>query len=169
MKVKPLSQRDWDQLLVLASGFLTLTGGNVELAMAKAIEAHARLIDSVKKGRITARLGKGTARLVVPEDGGLALQLEAVERTTPGPVPAREEAPAPARPRGPGPGVVVASIVPPPPETASPPGPAPRPPPPVEDGPTFPDVSFEVFERPSSHGSDSSSRDDATPMDAIDE
>jgi hypothetical protein len=181
-KVKPLSQRDWDQLLVLASGYLTLTGGNIDLAMAKAIEAHARLIDSVKKGRITTRLGKGTmVQLVVPEEGGLALRFEVPERATPLPAPSREEqarevqpreaappAPEPLTGEGKLPGVVVASLAtpvalaPPPPLEPTPPM---RPPPPTEDPPTFPDVSFEVFERPSSHGASAASREDAGIMD----
>jgi hypothetical protein len=159
MKVKPLSQQDWDQLLVIASGYLTLTGGNLDQAMARAIEAHARLIDSVKKGRITTRLGRGTVRLVVPEEGGLALAFEGQERApTPAPPPPRGSVPAPvaARPD-------LSGIAPPPPLEPTPP--LLRPVPPAEELPAFPDVSFEVFERPSSHQKDQKKREDAGIMD----
>jgi hypothetical protein len=166
MKVKPLSQQDWEQLLIIASGYLTLTGGNLDLAMARAIEAHARLIDSVKKGRITTRLGKGSVRLIVPEEGGLALAFDAPERAvTPPPVPTREAGarPAPSTTTG-GPGVVVAAITPLPPPL-EPTLPMVRPMPPAEDLPSYPDVSFEVFERTPSTHTTAGRVDDASTMD----
>lgn len=76
-KVRPLAQRDWDQLLVVASGYLSLTGGDLEAAMARAIASHAALIEAVKVGRIRAELPRGTVSLFVPPDGGLALAFDA--------------------------------------------------------------------------------------------
>lgn len=75
-KVRPLTQRDWDQLLVVATGYLPLTGGDLEAAMARAIASHAGLIEAVKRGRIKAELPRGTVSLFVPPDGGLALAFE---------------------------------------------------------------------------------------------
>ncbi|MCA9494336.1 MAG: hypothetical protein KC621_30630 [Myxococcales bacterium] len=77
MKVRPLQQQDWDQLLVVASGFLPLTDGDLVKAMTRAIAAHAELIEAVKAGTIEAELSRGTVRLFVPEDGGLALAFQA--------------------------------------------------------------------------------------------
>ncbi|MCB9685892.1 MAG: hypothetical protein H6735_12695 [Alphaproteobacteria bacterium] len=73
MKVRALQQQDWDQLLLVASGFLPLTDGDLVLAMSRAIAAHAKLIEAVKAGTIEAELPRGTVRLFVPEEGGLAL------------------------------------------------------------------------------------------------
>lgn len=77
MKVRPLQQQDWDQLLVVASGFLPLTEGDLVQAMTRAIAAHAKLIEAVKAGTIEAELHRGTVRLFVPEEGGLALAFTA--------------------------------------------------------------------------------------------
>jgi hypothetical protein len=86
-KVRPLAQGDWDQLLVVASGYLALCDGDLKAAMAKAIVAHAGLIESVKKGEIAAELTRGRVVLFVPEEGGLALAFEPYARK----VPAGEE------------------------------------------------------------------------------
>jgi hypothetical protein len=80
VKVRKLLQRDWDQLLIVAAGFLPQTGGDLTRAMAKAIAAHAELVEAVRQGRVGAELPRGTVRLVVPDDGGLAL--EYVPRTS---------------------------------------------------------------------------------------
>jgi hypothetical protein len=84
-KVRPLQQRDWDQLLVVASGYLALTGGDLKEAMARAIVAHAGLIEAVKHAEVAAELPRGRVVLFVPEEGGLALAFEPhPRRTTPG-------------------------------------------------------------------------------------
>lgn len=75
-KVRPLEQRDWDQLLVVATGYLPLTNGDLKAAMAKAIVAHAELIRAVKAGEVGADLPRGRVTLFVPEQGGLALSFE---------------------------------------------------------------------------------------------
>lgn len=75
-KVRPLAQGDWDQLLVVASGYLTICGGDLKEAMARAIVAHAGLIEAVKRGEISAELARGRVSLFVPEEGGLALAFE---------------------------------------------------------------------------------------------
>lgn len=83
MKVKPLQQHDWDQLLVVASGFLPLTEGDLVKAMSRAITAHAALIEAVKAGTLEAELPRGTVRLFVPEEGGLALGFRSRTTRTP--------------------------------------------------------------------------------------
>ena len=83
-KVRPLAQGDWDQLLVVASGYLGLCGGDLKEAMARAIVAHAGLIESVKKGEIAAELPRGRVVLFVPEEGGLALAFEPHPRNNSG-------------------------------------------------------------------------------------
>ncbi|MEQ1504582.1 MAG: hypothetical protein ABMB14_20250 [Myxococcota bacterium] len=75
-RVRALEQRDWDQLVTIAAGFLPLTNGDLEAAMSRAIAAHAGLVEAVRKGRIQADLGRGRVRLFVPDDGGLALAYE---------------------------------------------------------------------------------------------
>lgn len=72
-RVRKLLQRDWDQLLIVAAGFLPSTGGDLKLAMSKAIAAHADLVEAVRGGKVMAQLPRGTVRLVVPEEGGLAI------------------------------------------------------------------------------------------------
>lgn len=72
-KVRTLVQREWDQLLIVAAGFLPMTDGDLKLAMTRAIAAHADLVEAVRGGRIRAELPSGSVRLFVPEDGGLAL------------------------------------------------------------------------------------------------
>ncbi|MEZ4240133.1 MAG: hypothetical protein R3F59_29075 [Myxococcota bacterium] len=74
MKARKLLQRDWDQLLIVAAGFLPQTGGDLVRAMSKAIAAHAELVEAVRHGRVGAELPRGTVRLVVPDEGGLALE-----------------------------------------------------------------------------------------------
>jgi hypothetical protein len=74
VKVRNLLQRDWDQLLIVAAGFLPLCGGDLKLAMSKAIAAHADLVEAVRAGRIGAELPRGSVRLVAPPDGGLAIE-----------------------------------------------------------------------------------------------
>jgi hypothetical protein len=74
-KVRELDQHDWDQLIIVAAGFLPLVGGDLKAAMAKAIAAHAELVDVVKKEGLTAELPKGSARLYV-EDGTLQIAYE---------------------------------------------------------------------------------------------
>ena len=82
-KVRPLSQGDWDQLLVVASGYLAICGGDLKEAMARAIVAHAGLIEAVKRGEIAAELPRGRVSLFVPDEGGLALAFEPHPRRTP--------------------------------------------------------------------------------------
>lgn len=76
MKVRQLQQRDWDQLLMVATGYLPMTDGDLRKAMALAIAAHADLIAGVRTEGITAQLAKGSVTLFVPEEGGLALAFE---------------------------------------------------------------------------------------------
>lgn len=71
-----LSDRDWDNLLVLAAGFLSTTGGDIRRAMAKALAAHYDLILAAKQGVISAETADGRATLIVPESGGLAIKTE---------------------------------------------------------------------------------------------
>ncbi|MBX2803068.1 MAG: hypothetical protein KTR31_35630 [Myxococcales bacterium] len=75
-KVRQLHQRDWDQLLMVASGFLPMTNGNLREAMARAIAAHADLIRAVREDGVTTELSRGKVTLFVPEGGGLALAFE---------------------------------------------------------------------------------------------
>jgi hypothetical protein len=129
MSQQALGPRDWDRILTVASGYLTLTGGNLEQAVARAIEAHLRLADAVRTGRIAVPMGEGTVRLVSTEKG-LALDFESVDAAMlPPPVP-RVRAPLP-------------------------------PSPPLD---SLSQLSFEVVERPSSHGK-SRQREDAGIMD----
>jgi hypothetical protein len=98
-KVRPLSQGDWDQLLVVASGYLTLCDGDLQAAMSRAIVAHAGLIEAVKKGEIRAELPRGRVELFVPDEGGLALAFEPhPRRGTPGGSDARPDTTADAVP-----------------------------------------------------------------------
>lgn len=85
-RVRKLLQRDWDQLLIVAAGFLPSTGGDLKLAMSKAIAAHADLVDAVRQGKIRAELPRGSVRLLVPDDGGLAIAYEP-SVAEPGPPP----------------------------------------------------------------------------------
>jgi hypothetical protein len=73
MKVRQLQQRDWDQLLLVATGYLPMTSGDLRKAMSLAIAAHADLIAGVRDGGISAELPRGRVTLFVPPDGGLAL------------------------------------------------------------------------------------------------
>ena len=75
-KVRQLEQRDWDQLLIVASGFLPLTNGNLREAMAQAIAAHSDLIRAVREEGITTHVARGKVTLFVPDDGGIALAFE---------------------------------------------------------------------------------------------
>ena len=72
-KVRTLDQREWDQLLIVAAGYLPMTDGDLKRAMIRAITGHADLIDAIRRGKIEAELPKGRVRLFVPEEGGLAL------------------------------------------------------------------------------------------------
>ncbi len=71
-----LSDRDWDNLLVLASGYLASTGGDARRAMSKALAAHYDLIAAAKQGVISAEVPDGRVTLVVPDNGGLAIKTE---------------------------------------------------------------------------------------------
>lgn len=75
-KVRQLEQRDWDQLLIVASGYLPLTNGDLREAMAKAIASHSDLIRAVREEGITTHVARGKVTLFVPEDGGIALAFE---------------------------------------------------------------------------------------------
>ena len=75
-KISQLSDRDWEILVTLASGFLPLTNGDVRREMAKAMAAHHDLIHAAKEGVISADTKEGRVSLVVPDSGGLALELE---------------------------------------------------------------------------------------------
>jgi hypothetical protein len=44
--------------------------------MAMAIKGHSELIAAVKNGSVSANIADGTVTLVVPEGGGVALQVE---------------------------------------------------------------------------------------------
>jgi hypothetical protein len=79
--VRTLVQREWDQLLIVAAGFLPMTGGDLKLAMSKAIAAHADLIEAIRRGEIDAELPRGSVRLFVPAEGGLALAYTSNKRT----------------------------------------------------------------------------------------
>ena len=91
-KVRQLEQRDWDQLLTVATGFLPLTQGDLKEAMAMAIAAHSELIRAVREEGITTHVSRGKVTLFVPEEGGIALAFESNRRrptgeTTPPPAP----------------------------------------------------------------------------------
>lgn len=75
-KVRQLEQRDWDQLLIVASGFLPLTNGDLREAMARAIASHSDLIRAVREEGITTHVARGKVTLFVPEEGGIALAFE---------------------------------------------------------------------------------------------
>jgi len=75
-KTTKLSDRDWDNLVRLASGYLPLTGGDVRRAMSKALAAHSDLIAAAKEGAISTDTHDGRVTLVVPDGGGVALKLE---------------------------------------------------------------------------------------------
>ncbi|MEQ1564490.1 MAG: hypothetical protein ABMA64_02545 [Myxococcota bacterium] len=81
-KTRQLAQRDWDQLMVIAAGFLPLTNGDLSLAMSKALVAHAELIENVRRGKIVAELARGTVRLL-HQEGNLVLVYERRENTDP--------------------------------------------------------------------------------------
>ena len=71
-----LSDRDWDNLLVLAAGYLSTTGGDIRRAMSKALAAHYDLIAAATQGVISAEVPDGRATLYVPDSGGLAIKTE---------------------------------------------------------------------------------------------
>lgn len=75
-KVRNLTDRDWDNLLTLAAGYLASTGGDARRAMAKALVAHHDLILAAKQGAISADVSDGRITLMVPEGGGMALKTE---------------------------------------------------------------------------------------------
>ena len=75
-KGTPLSIRDWDNLPVLAAGYLGSTGGDIRRAMSKALAAHYDLISATKQGVISAELPDGRVTLVVQDVGGLAIRTE---------------------------------------------------------------------------------------------
>ncbi len=83
-KVRQLQQRDWDQLLMLAGGYLPLTGGDLREAMARAIAAHADLIRAVREEGITTHVPRGKVTLFVPQEGGIALAFESAKGKSPG-------------------------------------------------------------------------------------
>ncbi len=75
-KLSRLSDRDWDNLMTLASGYLAVTNGDLPKAMARAIKGHAELIAAVKAGTVSTEIATGKVTLVVPEGGGVALRLD---------------------------------------------------------------------------------------------
>ena len=75
-KVRELSQRDWDQLLTVAAGYLPMTNGDLHQAMARALSAHAALIRTIRDTGVTADLPRGRVTLFVPDGGGMALAFE---------------------------------------------------------------------------------------------
>jgi hypothetical protein len=89
-KVRTLDQREWDQLLIVAAGYLPMCDGDLKRAMIRAITGHADLIDAIRRGKIEAELPKGRVRLFVPEEGGLALAYTSNTR------PASNRKPAPS-------------------------------------------------------------------------
>lgn len=68
-KVRALAQHDWDQLLIVASGFIALERGDLKAAMARAITAHAALVDAVREGGIRAPMPGGEVHLYADEEG----------------------------------------------------------------------------------------------------
>lgn len=74
-RFRKLSPQDWEHLLLLASGYLPLTNGDLRAAMSRAIEAHADLISAVKAGTLSAELPEGRVTMFVPQSGGIALRL----------------------------------------------------------------------------------------------
>lgn len=76
VKQTKLSDREWDTLVTIASGYLAETNGDLRLAMARAVVAHRDLIAAVKSGAISVEIPEGRVSLVVPEEGGIALKLE---------------------------------------------------------------------------------------------
>jgi hypothetical protein len=117
-KVRKLAQRDWEQLLIVAAGYLPLCNGDLRAAMGRAITAHADLIGAVKDGKVYAHLPDGRITMFVPEDGGVAIKLERLP-TMPAPLDTEDEPPTEEHP-------VVATRDP-------------------------LDITFQVFEVPSSH------------------
>ena len=75
-RIAKLSDRDWDNLLTLAAGYLPVTNGDARRAMSKALAAHHDLIAAAKLGVVSAEIHEGRVTLVVPEDGGMALKIE---------------------------------------------------------------------------------------------
>lgn len=75
-RIAKLSDRDWDNLLTLTAGYLSVTNGDVRRAMSKALAAHHDLIAAAKLGVVGAEIHEGRVTLVVPEDGGMALKFE---------------------------------------------------------------------------------------------
>ena len=75
-RIAKLSDRDWDNLLTLAAGYLSVTNGDARRAMAKAMAAHHDLIAAAKLGVVSAEIHEGRVTLMVPDDGGMALKFE---------------------------------------------------------------------------------------------
>lgn len=75
-KTTALSDRDWDNLVRLAAGYLPMTGGDIRKAMSKAMAAHYDLIAAAKEGAIATDIAQGRVTLLVPESGGIALKIE---------------------------------------------------------------------------------------------
>jgi hypothetical protein len=75
-KVRKLTQRDWEQLLVIAAGYLPLCNGDLRAAMGRALTAHADLIAGVKAAEVHAFLPDGRITMFVPDEGGVAIRLE---------------------------------------------------------------------------------------------
>ncbi len=76
-KIRILSDRDWEHLLIVASGYLPLCEGDLRAAMSRAIAAHQDLILAAHSEAISSELPEGRVTLFVPDGGGLALRLDA--------------------------------------------------------------------------------------------
>lgn len=92
MTVRPryrrLDDRQFLQLLRLASGLLQTTDGDLESALSLAIRLHSDLLTGIRERGVRSDLGPGDAILFVPDTGGLAIR---TERHKPRPNP--EDAP----------------------------------------------------------------------------
>ncbi len=74
---RTVSDADWNQLITLASGYLAIENGDIHAAMRRALAAHVDLITALKTEQITAELDQGRVTMFVPEDGGVALRMDA--------------------------------------------------------------------------------------------
>lgn len=82
---RPVSDSDWNQLITLASGYLSLEGGDVQAAMSRALAAHVQLISSLKAERISTVVADGRVTMFVPPEGGVALRLDPIGPADDGP------------------------------------------------------------------------------------
>lgn len=84
---RKISDADWNQLITLASGYLSLENGDIQASMARALAAHVDLISALKAEQISADIPGGRVTMFVPIEGGVALRIAGPSDEAPPPPP----------------------------------------------------------------------------------